>query len=274
MPNVEFHLAQLRHAFTQLNADTVINQKDFAKGLLAPAITHFENEESLWRFWNEKAQTLAEENMRLRLTLGFVATWAWREDPPNANNRLTDDVRLSAIKYHPIVKDTWETDKAKAADPDLQTAFDTLTSWLLNNTEQVFEEEPEIDAARTAIAERMVKMTDIFVFGSNLAGRHGAGAALYAAKNRGAIYGQGIGLQGTSYGIPTKDRQIETLPLSEIRRHVNDFIVFAKSRPDLTFDITPIGCGLAGYKRAQIKPMFEGMPANCRFNKTWEDPDL
>ncbi|WP_276122648.1 A1S_2505 family phage non-structural protein [Pararhizobium qamdonense] len=116
-------------------------------------------------------------------------------------------------------------------------------------------------------------MTDIFVFGSNLAGIHGAGAAKFAKNFHGAIYGQGIGLQGKSYGIPTKDRRIETLPLSEVRRHVNDFIVFAKSRPDLTFEVTPIGCGLAGYKRLQIKPMFDGMPANCRFNKTWDDPD-
>lgn len=117
-------------------------------------------------------------------------------------------------------------------------------------------------------------MTEIFVFGSNLAGRHGAGAALYARKHRGAIYGQGTGLQGESYGIPTKDESIRTRGLVEIEKSVMQFLRFAESRPDLTFDITPIGCGLAGYKRAQIKPMFEGMPANCRFNNTWEDPDL
>ena len=117
-------------------------------------------------------------------------------------------------------------------------------------------------------------MTDIFVFGSNLAGRHGAGAALYALKERGAVLFQGEGLQGTSYGIATKDERIRTRGLVEIEKSVMEFLRFAESRPDLTFDITPIGCGLAGYKRAQIKPMFEGMPPNCRFNKTWEDPDL
>lgn len=116
---------------------------------------------------------------------------------------------------------------------------------------------------------------DIFVFGSNLAGRHGAGAAKHALMNCGAIYGMGKGLQGNSYGIPTKGHSIETLPLSEIERHVRDFLEFAASNnPELTFDITPIGCGLAGYKRAQIRPMFNNMPSNCRFNKTWEDPDL
>lgn len=117
-------------------------------------------------------------------------------------------------------------------------------------------------------------MTDIFVFGSNLAGIHGAGAALFAVKYCGAIYGQGIGLQGCSYGIPTKDAHIITLPPSRVRKHVNDFLAFARSRPDLTFYVTPIGCGLAGYKRPQIRPMFDDMPPNCRFAETWEDEDL
>jgi hypothetical protein len=117
-------------------------------------------------------------------------------------------------------------------------------------------------------------MTDIFVFGSNLAGIHGAGAARFAVQHCGAIYGQGIGLQGYSYGIPTKDARIETLPLATVERHVDDFLAFARSRPDLTFYVTPIGCGLAGYKRPQIRPMFDGMPSNCRFAETWEDGDL
>jgi hypothetical protein len=116
-------------------------------------------------------------------------------------------------------------------------------------------------------------VNDIFVFGSNLAGIHGAGAARFAVIQHGAIYGQGIGLQGRSYGIPTKDERIETLPLDTIAGFVTNFLNFARSRPDMTFYVTPIGCGLAGYKRAQIRPMFEGMPANCRFAETWEDED-
>jgi len=106
-------------------------------------------------------------------------------------------------------------------------------------------------------------MTTIFVFGSNLAGRHGKGAALYARQYHGAIYGQGVGLQGSSYAIPTKDAQIRTLPLNQIQQHVDDFNTFAASRPDLTFQVTPIGCGLAGYKPDQIAPMFKGAPTNC-----------
>ena len=99
-------------------------------------------------------------------------------------------------------------------------------------------------------------MQEIFVFGSNLAGRHGKGAALFARQKHGAIYGQGVGLQGSSYGIPTKDASIKTLPLSDINKYVKDFIAFADKNNNLQFMVTPIGCGLAGYTQEQIAPMF------------------
>lgn len=106
----------------------------------------------------------------------------------------------------------------------------------------------------------------VFVFGSNRAGRHGKGAALWACQHRGAIYGQGEGLQGNSYAIPTKGARprgaLWTLGLEEIKAHVDQFLAFATSRPDLTFQLTPIGCGLAGYRHEQIAPMFNNPPAN------------
>jgi hypothetical protein len=102
----------------------------------------------------------------------------------------------------------------------------------------------------------------VFVFGSNLAGRHGKGAALWARQHRGAIYGQGSGLQGQSYAIPTKDERLRTLHLDDIRDGVSEFLDFAASRPDLTFQLTPIGCSLAGYNPEQIAPMFRNAPAN------------
>ena len=104
----------------------------------------------------------------------------------------------------------------------------------------------------------------IFVFGSNLAGRHGKGAALWARLHRGAEYGVGVGPTGRAYAIPTKDRQLQTLSLPSIQRYVTQFLVYAESRPDLDFQVTPIGCGLAGYKPDQIAPMFLGAPANCK----------
>lgn len=97
----------------------------------------------------------------------------------------------------------------------------------------------------------------IFVFGSNLAGVHGAGAAKQAMMKFGAVYGRGQGLQGQSYAIPTKDFRIKTLPLSEIAKYVQKFIEFAINHPDLEFLVTPIGTGLAGYSAEQIKPLFE-----------------
>lgn len=103
----------------------------------------------------------------------------------------------------------------------------------------------------------------IFVFGSNLAGRHGKGAALFAARERGAKYGVGEGRMGDSYALPTKDRNLKTLPLDEIeRRSVHNFLAYARSNPDLTFELTPVGCGLAGYKPEQIAPLFRDAPEN------------
>lgn len=102
----------------------------------------------------------------------------------------------------------------------------------------------------------------IFVFGSNLAGRHGKGAALHAYKYHGANYGQGTGSQGNSYGIPTKDTQLRVLPLVEIESYVTTFKLYAITNPHLTFYLTPIGCGLAGYKPHQIAPMFKGSSPN------------
>lgn len=103
----------------------------------------------------------------------------------------------------------------------------------------------------------------IFVFGSNLAGRHGKGDALVARTKHGAVYGQGEGLQGRSYGLPTKDARIQSLPLGEVVKSVGRFLDFARSRPDLTFDVAAVGCRLAGFTPAQIAPLFADAPKNC-----------
>jgi hypothetical protein len=102
----------------------------------------------------------------------------------------------------------------------------------------------------------------VFVFGSNLAGRHGKGAALWAKQYRGALYGVGQGPQGNSYAIPTKGYNLEILPLDRIEYYVNIFLNHARESTD-TFRVTPIGCGLAGYRYDQIAPMFKGAPVNA-----------
>lgn len=97
----------------------------------------------------------------------------------------------------------------------------------------------------------------IFVFGSNESGRHGLGAAK-TALGWGAKWGQAEGLQGRTYGIPTKDKTVRrTLTVSEIKPYVDRFIEFAKETPEFTFLVTEIGCGLAGLKPKQIAPLFK-----------------
>lgn len=107
-----------------------------------------------------------------------------------------------------------------------------------------------------------VSTDPVFVFGSNLAGRHGKGAALWARQHRGAVYGRGVGPQGNAYAIPTKDGRLQVLPLDVIRNHVDAFLVYARRKPELSFELTPIGCGLAGYRPEQIAPMFAEAPTN------------
>ena len=97
---------------------------------------------------------------------------------------------------------------------------------------------------------------EIFVFGSNLSGRHGAGAARLA-REWGAIWGQGFGRQGRTYAIPTKDASIRyTLTLVEIQEYANKFIQYAREHPALVFLLTDVGCGLAGLQAEDVAPLF------------------
>lgn len=103
-----------------------------------------------------------------------------------------------------------------------------------------------------------LKDKEIFVFGSNLSGIHGKGAAK-TALGWGAKWGQASGLQGKTYGIPTKDASVwRTLTIEEIQTFVNEFIQFAKNNPDLIFLVTEVGCGLAGLKPKDVAPLFKG----------------
>ena len=111
----------------------------------------------------------------------------------------------------------------------------------------------------------------IFVFGSNLAGRHGAGAALHARLYYNAKYGVGIGRTGNAYAIPTKDRSLHSLPLIIIQVYIEEFIDYAKTHSHLEFFVTRLGCGLAGYNEKQIAPMFHEAPENCELPVGWRN---
>lgn len=109
----------------------------------------------------------------------------------------------------------------------------------------------------------------VFVFGSNLAGRHGKGAALTAVKKFEAKYGKGVGFQGRSYGIPTKGYRLDILSDEIIRSYVDDFKLFVASQPKLTFVVTGIGTGLAGKSVETMASMFVGIP-RCYFPLSWQ----
>ncbi|MBR4340615.1 MAG: hypothetical protein IKN37_08900 [Bacteroidales bacterium] len=98
-----------------------------------------------------------------------------------------------------------------------------------------------------------LKKNEIFVFGSNLAGMHGGGAARIACERFGAVWGQGVGLQGQCYAIPTMQGGVET-----IKPYVDEFIAFAAAHPELRFLVTRIGCGIAGFTATEIAPLFAG----------------
>ena len=117
----------------------------------------------------------------------------------------------------------------------------------------------------------------VFVFGSNLSGRHGAGAAFEAKEHFGAIPGQERGYQGVAprhcFAVPTKNEKIATLPLDEIESHVSAFAEFAHQHLDLRFFLTRVGCGLAGHKDADIAPLFRRAPLlRCSFPSPWRHP--
>lgn len=109
----------------------------------------------------------------------------------------------------------------------------------------------------------------IFVFGSNLAGVHGAGAARVARFEHGAELGVGVGRTGNAYALPTKDHNIRTLSLGVVSRYVDQFLEHAAAHPEENFQVTRIGCGLAGFTDEEIAPLFKSAPINCLFDEAW-----
>lgn len=125
----------------------------------------------------------------------------------------------------------------------------------------------------------MITNQMVFVFGSNEGGIHGAGAAHYAYAKRGARWGHSYGHIGESFAIPTKGVLFEpklgkflvgaTLPLEHIQKYVTGFLAYAQGHPELQFQVTCIGCGLAGLNHEDVAPMFNDAPDNCWFDNKW-----
>lgn len=113
----------------------------------------------------------------------------------------------------------------------------------------------------------------IFVFGSNLAGRHGKGAALHAAQHYGAERGVGRGRTGQAYAIPTKDANLHTLPLADVVAEIGQFAAYARANPSETFHLTPVGTGLAGHSKRDIWAAVKAakIPPNVLLTSSWLD---
>ena len=119
---------------------------------------------------------------------------------------------------------------------------------------------------------RSLPPNHIFVFGSNLQGKHGKGAAKAAVIYFGAIYGQAYGLQNRAFAIPTRTRinkDFVSLSLEEIKPYADKFLMFASTHPELTFFLTPIGTGLAGHSHEAISSLFDYFPSNVIFPETF-----
>lgn len=122
-----------------------------------------------------------------------------------------------------------------------------------------------------------VARNEVFVFGSNLKGRHGKGAALAAVKDFGAIYGTGKGFAGRSYALPTRDANplgvkeanVQSLTFDQVKESVSDFIEFANMNLAMRFYVTRVGCELAGFSDDEIGQLFVGAPTNCSLPVQW-----
>ena len=117
------------------------------------------------------------------------------------------------------------------------------------------------------------KRRKIFVFGSNERGIHGGGAARVAREKHGAVLHQGFGPQGNSFGIPTCSKPTgepdHEIALDRVKFYVDCFILYAEAHPEKDFQVTQVGCGLAGWTKEQIAPLFVNAPPNCQFDTDW-----
>lgn len=110
----------------------------------------------------------------------------------------------------------------------------------------------------------------VWVFGSNLKGQHGSGAAKVAHANFSAPYGAFRGSVGQAYAIPTNDKKLNLICLVDIKNDVAEFLEVAKNTPKSKYFVTRIGCGFSGYEDSEIAPFFRGAPDNCSFNEAWK----
>lgn len=198
---------------------------------------------------NAEQCALRELKEETGLTLNNIKEFATYSDVDRDPRERVISIAFYALTKKAEVKGGDDAVKAQwfALDEVPHLAFDH--DKMLKNAIQKLKE----DLMKRITPEfiRDLKPNEIFVFGSNLAGAHGGGAARLAYEKFGAIMGKGVGLQGQSYAIPTMQGGPDT-----ILPYVEEFIRFADQHPELTFLVTKIGCGIAGFRPSEIAPLF------------------
>jgi len=240
---------------------------------LYPSETHYEMAEMVHPAWERLTrgprslharnvgQVLGED---IATPVSFVLCWT--RDGCESEAQRTRDTGGTATAI--VLADRWGIPVFNLAKPD---GYDRFVA-------HVLAEDREFHPDNTLPCNG-----EVFVFGSNLAGRHGKGAAAVAKEQFGAQAGVGAGLQGQSFGIPTKDGRPltgnerpsfndpeQTLSLESIRQYVDKFIAYAKAHEAERFFVTRVGCGLAGYQDEQVAPLFVKAPSNCSFPEPWQ----
>ena len=161
-------------------------------------------------------------------------------------NRMMHDVVVPYFKRYFVTNEYGLQREIKASYSVAPTSASAFSNYIFRDMKEIY------TGRVTPSWIDDLQENEVFVFGSNLAGMHGGGAARVARLRFGAVMGKGVGMQGRSYAIPTMQGGTET-----IRPYVNDFIAYAKEHSELTFLVTPIGCGIAGFEPEDIAPLFE-----------------
>lgn len=212
-------------------------------------------------FWTKDFSVYRVSGVRFTM-LGYVRTVFQKIADNVHDDSLFKEMNGIYNQYQPADDDSVfliadaidEFMKAHCDDKDIKSVLDTLIKHSLCLPIVKCDERTYngiIRPEHTPDTISSLKSDEIFVFGSNLHGHHGGGAARAACKKFGAIWGQGVGLQGQSYAIPTMQGGVET-----IKPYVDQFIEFAKEHTELFFYVTRIGCGIAGFKDSDMAPLF------------------
>lgn len=190
--------------------------------------------------------------------IGVDAISPWH-NPYRADERLDEEAKRSAF-FEWFDRQPWFRDAMRRE----------LTDRSIVAMDPAHDNDAKMLAAAMRVCKGHPALHPIFVFGSNRTGRHGRGAAKEAERLYGAEWGEGEGLQGQSYALPTKDVDIDTLSFEAIQTHAEQFIEYAQKHWDEDFMLTRVGCGLAGYEDWQIGPLFEKAPSNVFLPGLWE----